>query len=200
VTAGPPFDFGNGTFTDVLFLSVARAADDFAVLWTGKRPDDTFQSSFVKLDIDGTLGAPVDITAADELHQINKLVATPNGFAALVMAGPPTFSPYLLLLDENGAVRGSAHRLMGAYFGWDLSVGDDAIGIVAARESGEPQFRPFDLDGEPLGPWVCLTGVTDISLPSAVDQNGDGWAVIYRDAQGAIQFSTFDRLGTGDPT
>jgi hypothetical protein len=91
---------------------------------------------------------------------------------------------------------GSGHLLDGAAYGWDLAVLGTELGVVAKRPTGEPQFRPLDAAGAPTGPWVCLEGpIADPFQQVAIDADGTGYAIVYRDPDGAEQLLKLNHLG-----
>ncbi len=195
--AGPTFELGAGAYGTLVHLAAARTAAGFAVAWTGDIQGGAYRTSIALATATGVTGAPVEITTSDFPHQVVKLVSTPSGFALLMTGGQPEFAPYVLLLDDAGQVVGSAHKLEGAYFGWDIAVQGSEIGVVAARSTLEPEFRPFDAAMVPLGSWVCLDDPTDIGDVGAVSADGSGYAVLYRTPPGAEALVRFDHLGTG---
>lgn len=199
--------FGGGTYGASASIAVARRAGEFAAVWSGyDSGTGLYMVWFATLDLSGaSVSEPVQIASSDERQRAVRLAATPAGYAVLLTGPPPQVAPFVLLLDEAGASIGPAYRLEGAYFGWDLAVRDGAIGVLAARATGEPELRAFAEDMTPLGPWVCLDAPSDISDMAAIAATADGWAVVYRRADpsspgdGQELFVELDTLGTESP-
>jgi hypothetical protein len=195
----PAYDFGEATPGAGLVSSVARAEADFAVLWSAKG-DDGAHTWFARLGAAAALGPEVDLTGAAGDHYVVKLVRTQGGYAALLNGGSPLTAAYLIVLNEAGGVVGPARRLLGATFGWDLAALGSSLGVLAFREDGSTEFRPFSAAGDPLGDWRCVDGPSSQSFNlAAIDADGPGYAIVYRAPDGAERFVRTNATGTGAP-
>jgi hypothetical protein len=203
--AGEPFAFGAGTFTGYVSLAVSSRPGGFAVAWSGRDASGTERIWFATVTDGGLDYEPMPLGASAGRVDVVRLVATPDGFALLVTGPLPRVAPYVFLLDAAGAQAGPAFLLEGAFYAWDLAVLGDELGILAHRETGEPELRPFAADMSPLGPWVCLDEAGDIGDRGAIAAESAGYAVIYRrpdpdDESGGKQvFVRVDDRGTGAP-
>jgi hypothetical protein len=195
----PAYDFGAATPGAGLVSSIVRAATDFAALWSAKG-DDGAHTWFARLGPAAVLAPEVDLTGAAGDHYVVKLVQTPGGYAALLNGGSPLTAAYVIFLDEAGGVVGPARHLVGATFGWDLAAVGGSVGVLAYREDGSTEFRPFDAAGGPLGDWKCVDGPSAQSFNfAAIDADGAGFAIVYRAPDGAERFVRTNATGTGAP-
>jgi hypothetical protein len=107
----------------------------------------------------------------------------------------------VLFLDEAGGVVGPARRLLGATFGFDLAAVGGTVGVLAYREGGSTEFRPFSSGGgDPLGDWRCVDGPSAQSFNlAAIDADGAGFAILYRAPDGAERFVRTNATGSGGP-
>jgi hypothetical protein len=107
-------------------------------------------------------------------------------------------------LDATGTVSGAAHRLVGSDIAWDVAVQGNQLGVVGNQilyeDGGSTMdsrlFRPLDLTGKALGPWVCVgppqpAGPVDM----AIDSDGTGFAVVSQDPAGDEVLTRFNAMG-----
>lgn len=183
--AGDAFDVATDGYGSSLYPSVAQTTGGFAVAWTGDPEVGTYRTRFARVSLTDVTLPAVDITASFTVSQVVKLVRMPDGYALLVTGSGPKFTPYIIVLDDDGHPTQPAAMLEGAYFGWDLAVNGTNLAVTAARVTGEPEVRELDGTLKPLGNWLCLDGPTSTGEVSGIDADGAGWAVVFRDSSGA---------------
>ena len=195
--AGPAFEVASNAYVDTIALTATATADGFALAWTGDDMHAKFITSVAFASTTALQEQPLMLIFTAARHRVMKLERTQAGFVMMLTGAPPTFPAYLMALDEQGFVIGSGKELEGAQFGWDVAARGDELGVIAVRSTGEPQFRAFDANLEPLGPWVCLDAPTSVTTNiGAISSDGAGYAVLHRTADGAEVLTRFDRLGT----
>jgi hypothetical protein len=155
-------------------------------------------------------GTPVEIVNGAVQFTVVQIVPTPNGFMALLLGAGGDNHVYTLPLDGAGKVAGSARRLLGADVPWGMAVLGNEVGLVTssndiivdgAEGPRKPMFRPLDLTGHPIGPWVCL----DNQVPGrqaqdiAIAAESKGYAVVFKSVNDDTVLTRFDHLGTGNP-
>jgi len=195
--AGPAFEVASNAYVDTIGLTATPTADGFALAWTGNDIHAKSTTSVAFASATALQAQPLMLIFTAVQHRVIKLERTQAGFVMLLAGAPPTFPAYLVALDDQGFVIGSGKVLEGVQFGWDAAARGDELGVIAVRATGEPQFRPFSANLEPLGPWVCLDDPTSITANiGAISSEGTGYAVLHRTAEGAEVLTRFDRLGT----
>jgi hypothetical protein len=190
--------------------SIAYANGKYAIMWSVQPKSGVTIARFVLADPTGMSGAPVEIVNGAVQFTVVELVATPNGFLALLLGAGGDNHVYTLPLDGTGKVSGPARRLLGADLPWGMAVLGSEVGIVTssndvivdgAEGPRKPMFRPLDLTGHPIGPWVCL----DDQVPGRQNQDmaiaaeSKGYAVVFKSVADNTVLARFDHLGTGAP-
>ena len=190
--AAPAFTIGN-VFSTLLSTAITFNGSTFAVFWSDRKTPLDVESWFALVSPAGVVSAPVLIASTHALHRVVHVAATPTGYAVALDASSEMF---VLTLDPTGNPSGSAHRLLGAAFTWDVVSQGNELGVMVNAKDNTPRFRPLDATGKPIGNWVCFT-----PLPcddAALDKDGIGYAAVYRTYPGYdVTYRVFDHVGTG---
>lgn len=199
-----PFELALTDRTNAPTLSIAPATNGlFAFAFSGDDGGESFQTAFGRATATGRAGDPQRLFEGRAPRHVVRLARTPNGFALLLGVTGSQRYAMLVMLDVGGRPTTSGLKLLGTLDGADLAVRGEELGVLARRYEGgraAVEFRPFDLRGNPLGPWVCLDdlgGRTD--LGGGLTADGNGYAAVYRAQDQTTYFARFDRLGTGSP-
>jgi hypothetical protein len=202
-----PYLFAKTGLVHDLSASVVASDDDlFAVAFSGNDTGYSYQTAFGRGTTTGRVGDPSNLFSGHAARHVVALARTPPGYALLVGVdeGPVPYA-LLVLLDVGGRPTTAGLKLVGTGDGSGLVVNGSEIGVLAHRTETHGQsvlvaaeFRPFDLNGAPLGPWVCFdppAAMGDVGGALAAD--GAGYAALYRTKDGATSLVRFDHLGTG---
>ena len=168
-----------------------------SLFWYGAPNQGSFQSQLLKVDANGAIGTPNVFYSTSLQHELVQVVAVDGGYMALIVE--VNASPRFLRLDEFGNVTQSSLGLAGISTAYGLAAQGDRIAVLAARDTGEPELRVFDLTLEPQSPWVCLDTTHDPSAPATISADGTGYAAIFQRTDGATKLSRVDASGTGAP-
>jgi hypothetical protein len=191
--AGPQVDVAPAE--DGVTIAAAAAPSGFAVAWTSMEAPGDYRTYFLRTALDGTGGTPLEVTRGAQVHEVVRLVPTTSGHVLLINGGLGEWASYALMFDDQGDVASPAYELEGADFVWDAAAFGDELSIVATRAGREPQFRAFDATFSAMSSWVCLDAATSASEPIAIDVDPNGYAVLYRTANDAINLVRFDHVG-----
>lgn len=207
-SAGPAWQLSNdGVAASV---SIAYVGGKYAILWSVQPTSQSNLTRFVLADPSGISGAPVEIASGGLQFSVIKLLPTPIGFLAVLLGAGGDNHVYTVPLDASGNVSGTAHRLLGADYPWDIALQGNEVGLVTSGNDilvdgsegpRKPLFRPLDLTGHPIGPWVCLDGFvpTGQYQDMALLQEANGYALVYKTPADDTVLVKFDHLGTGAP-
>ena len=193
-SAGTPVNFGTSTVgTTVDVVAGYDGTSDYGVAWSSDPGDGTYRVRFAKWSTTGTVSTFYSQT--DPIH-VDALRVTPTGWAVLASSGNPLSLVMIFFLDGTGALTGKVHRYPGAQYAWDLATSTSGFGVVALRNSGEPEFRSLDTTGASLSSWVCLSSSLGTMVGgSGVDSDTLGYATIYTDDSGGASFVRLDKNG-----
>jgi hypothetical protein len=193
----PAFQIATNAYKSTAGLHAAVSDSGFVVSWTGDDEFGRYRTNIALTTLDSLVGYPAVIIMTLVRHAVIRLVRVDDGFAMAVAGAPPESPYYVLSLDGEGYILGSAKELEGVVSVGDLAGVGQEFGVLATRPTGEPQFRPFDKNLEPLGGWVCLDGPSSGFSVSALSADGTGYAAVFKTSTGAVNLARFDRLGTG---
>ena len=156
------------------------------------------------------VGDPSNLFTGNVPRTVIGLARTPTGFALLVTVADGAY-PYamLVLTDAGGRKTSAGLKLAGTVAASGIAVKGSEIGVLAVRREGDAfesklttEFRAFDLAGAPLGAWVCMEPARSIdsrSLGGGLVAEDNGYAAIFRAADGSASLARFDHVGTGAP-
>lgn len=195
---GTSFTVQGGAYTAAFQLRAADGPEAIGVAWYGSSVGEK-QTRFLQVSASGVVGEPMVVYDTLTQHSLNAMAATDDGYMVLVTGEQPDLTPWLIALDGTGDVTAGPTRLDGASLGHDLVSRGDTIAVIAGRATGEPQLRVFDLQLEPLGPWVCLDTDHNAGVPAAIALDGAGYAALYEASTGAVMLSRVGADGTGAP-
>ena len=193
-SAGTPVNFGNATVgTTVDVVAAYDGTSDYGIAWSSDPGDGTYRVRFAKWSATGTVStfyhqpAPVHVDAIRPLS---------GGWVVLASAGTPLSVVMVFFLDSTGSLTGKIHRYQGAQYAWDLATSSSGLGLVALRNSGEPEFRSLDTTGAPISGWVCLSASLGTAVGgSGIDSDALGYATAYSTPSGSANFVRLDKSG-----
>jgi hypothetical protein len=203
--AGVPFQLAANVYTTAVYATIAASATGYAIAWTGDPVQGATESALAFATATGVTGSPTVLTVSSLAFKVHRLVAISSGYVLLVDGAPiGTDDVYVIPLDATGTVSGAAHRLVGSDIAWDVAVQGNQLGVVGNQilyeDGGSTMdsrlFRPLDLTGKALGPWVCVgppqpAGPVDM----AIDSDGTGFAVVSQDPAGDEVLTRFNAMG-----
>lgn len=199
VFAGDAFELVIGAYSTYLFFASAARGDEVAVVWSGDPTVGENRTQVIRADLDGPIGDPIDLYESALPHSVTQVAATDEGYVVLLTGPPPEREPLVILLDVSGTPMGEPYRLEGGDIAHGIASTGDGFAVIVGRATGEPQLRAFDLEVEPLGPWVCLGGAHNDTVPAAIASDGEGYAALFTLNDGAVMFNRTDAVGTGAP-
>lgn len=188
---------GDGTFTIV----AAPSGDGFVVAWTRTRTDKRTETLWQRVDGNGTLSAQASVILSTGQHTVVGIAGLAGGGSALLVnEGLPAADVVVLRLDGNGALAGSALRLLGTSRGFGVTtdaVTSGEIGVAAVRKN-RAAFRALDATGA-VAPWVCLDDNTTSSATfyptAAIEAGADGYRHLVRAQNGASLYRVTSKTG-----
>jgi hypothetical protein len=184
-TPGTAFELEAGVDVDQFSAAVtADGSASFAIAWSDRRVADGRHRTLLALaSAAGMTGAAVTVHAAQGTHRMVQIVPIQGGFALLEEVGG---MPLVVFVDEEGAVTGPALRLLGTQGAWGIATRGDQLVVLAWRDDDREALRAFDFTGTPTGDWVCLNAPsTNYEHGASIDVEGDGYLVLYREADEA---------------
>jgi hypothetical protein len=204
-TGTAPYDLARGALIGLPSIAVSTVKDGlFAVVFSGEGPGAS-QTVFGRGSTTARIGDPSELFSGDVKRTVVGLARTPAGFAVLLTVLDDAEPYAMLVLTDAGGRRTSAGlKLLGTRGAAALAVQGSEIGVLAERRAdgaaSTVEFRPFDVSGAPVGPWVCLdapgvNGVADRGGGLVAD--GSGYSAVFRANDGSISLARFDHLGTG---
>jgi hypothetical protein len=198
-----PYVLAFGALVGEPSLAVSTVKDGlFAVVFSGEGPGGS-QTAFGRGTLTSRVGDPTELFSGEARRRIAGFARTPAGFALLVTVLDDANTYAMLVLTDQGGRRTSAGlKLVGTVGAAALAVQGSEIGVLAERraENGTTtiEFRPFDVAGAPIGPWVCLDTPGSLGdLGGGLTTDGAGYSAVFRAKDGSISLARFDRLGTG---
>jgi hypothetical protein len=202
-----PYELALGNYPATPSSVVAAVQPDlFAVVFNGYDLGDRWLTGFGRGSTTARVGDPTALFEGPVPRNVTGLVRTGNGLALLVNVndGPKPYA-MLVTMDVGGHRTSAGLKLVGTSGASAIAASTDGntIGVLATRRETAglaTEFRPFALDGTPLGPWVCLeTPGTEPDLGGGLVADGTGWSAIFRAKDGSASLARFDHLGTGAP-
>jgi hypothetical protein len=192
-------DFGENSCSE--FGCTAAAlwnGQDFTLVWSRVLQDRRSKLSWVRVSTSGAWQFARTVALSDEPLEIVDMVLLPSGYALLLSEGSPAESPIVAQLDEYGAPRGAALRLLGARDAWGIARLDSALGVASGLTDGRAAFMPLSLSAEALSAWVCLDDSAPdqgFSARAAIASDGEGFDFIVRMTDGSATYLRTDQLG-----
>jgi hypothetical protein len=199
--AGPnTFDLDTDT-KDSASVAIAPGTpgSEYLVVWSKRRASDfSYRLLSARADAKGLVGIAHKIGSGSQELRVVQVVPVNAGFAMLAEIGG---APAVVPLDSYGRLSGPAQVLDGVDAALGLAAHAGALGVVAVRKDQTRAFRPLDASGHATGPWVCFDAPapgTEASM--TIDDDPNGWSVLYRANDDSMTFLQFDRAGTGMPS
>ncbi len=197
---------GANSFSPSMAVSSVKSGL-FAVVFSGDN-GGLYQTAFGRGSNTARIGDPSNLFTGLVPRSVAGLARTPSGFALVttVFDGP---SPYamLVLMNVGGRRTSAGLKLLGTREARAVVVNGSEIGVLAHRRDDTSanatqgvEFRTFDLDGAPTGPWICMDTLgSEINLGGGVLAEGANYSAIFKATDGSTSFARFDHAGNAVP-
>jgi hypothetical protein len=175
---------------------------NFTVMWTRRLHDGTTKTSIGYVDLDGTLSLGKALIESTGVHDLVDFARGSSGYVALFEEGQGSGNPVAIRLDPYGNVLPPGLRLRGSHEGFGVATFGSEFAVAAMMSDGRAAVRPFDANGNVLGPWVCVDDrAPDMPFAgrAAIGTDDQGYAIAARMSDGSNWYMRTDHLGSGVP-